>query len=75
MDLFHNEIISFCLRKATIKLAAGFNDFLNPDHGSIGKGLNNFVNFHCQNCGSPRQKMPSHNFVAFKYFSKNALAD
>jgi hypothetical protein len=22
MDLFHNEIISFCLRKATIKLAA-----------------------------------------------------
>jgi hypothetical protein len=23
MDLFHNEIISFCLRKATIKLAAG----------------------------------------------------
>jgi hypothetical protein len=25
MDLFHNEIISFCLRKATIKLATGFN--------------------------------------------------
>jgi hypothetical protein len=23
MDLFHNEIISFCLRKATIKLASG----------------------------------------------------
>jgi hypothetical protein len=23
MDLFHNEIISFCLRKATIKLATG----------------------------------------------------
>jgi hypothetical protein len=22
MDLFHNEIISFCLRKATIKLAS-----------------------------------------------------
>jgi hypothetical protein len=24
MDLFHNEIISFCQRKATIRLAAGF---------------------------------------------------
>jgi hypothetical protein len=24
MDLFHNEIISFCLRRATIKLASGY---------------------------------------------------
>jgi hypothetical protein len=35
MDLFHNEIISFCLRKATIKLAAGLWIRIGINHDPV----------------------------------------